>query len=85
MFQIKNSYCYVCKRIGPYLHSCLHCVYFACHKHIREHTRNQKHCFSLELYYGQVHCMQCNDYIYDRDLEKVVTENKILAGKCKKR
>lgn len=60
-------------------------MFFGCHRHIREHAKTQKHSFSLELNYGQVHCILCNDYIYDSDLDKIAIENKILAGKCKKR
>ncbi|XP_018329537.1 ubiquitin carboxyl-terminal hydrolase 22 [Agrilus planipennis] len=80
--KLKNSFCHVCKKMGPFLHSCLHCVFLGCHKHIREHTENKlRHCLSMDLCYGQVHCSQCKDYVYDKDIDNIGLENKISAGK----
>ncbi|KAL1502844.1 hypothetical protein ABEB36_007928 [Hypothenemus hampei] len=79
--KICNSFCHTCRNQGPYIHACLECVYFGCHEHIREHTQNQVHNFSLELNYGQLHCTSCNDYIYDTELDNIATKNRM---QCKK-
>ncbi|XP_017782098.1 PREDICTED: LOW QUALITY PROTEIN: ubiquitin carboxyl-terminal hydrolase nonstop [Nicrophorus vespilloides] len=83
--KLKNAFCHVCQRLGPHLHACLHCVFFGCHKHIREHTADMKHCFSMDLTYGQVHCTKCDDYIYDSKLDEIAMTNKMSAAKCNKR
>ncbi|GJQ81712.1 hypothetical protein Trydic_g9153 [Trypoxylus dichotomus] len=83
--KVENNYCHVCKRIGPLLHACMQCVFFGCHKHIREHTRNLKHNFAIDLGYGQIHCTPCDDYIYDMEVDRVAMNNKLGAGRCRKR
>ncbi|VEN36958.1 unnamed protein product [Callosobruchus maculatus] len=83
--KIFNAFCRTCKNRGPFLHACLDCVYFGCHKHIREHTKTQKHNFSLELTYGQLHCSSCGDYVYDAEIDEMTMENKMNASKFKKR
>lgn len=84
-FQICNSYCRTCKKRGPFLHACLECVFLGCHKHIREHMKNQKHVISMDLSYGQIHCNSCYDYVYDAEIEEITMENKMQSGKFKKR
>ncbi|CAG9863922.1 unnamed protein product [Phyllotreta striolata] len=83
--KIGNTYCRTCWRRGPILHACLECVYFGCHKHIREHAKHQKHTFSMELYYGQIHCVSCNDYIYDAEIDDLTMDNKMKSAVFKKR
>lgn len=85
MFQICNAYCRTCKNRGPFLHACLECVYFGCHKHIRDHAKNQKHTFSTELTYGQIYCAFCTDYVYDAEIDEITTDNKMQSKKFKKR
>ncbi|CAH1957542.1 unnamed protein product [Acanthoscelides obtectus] len=82
---VSNAWCRTCKNRGPFLHACLGCVYFGCHKHIREHTKSQKHNFSLELSYGQLHCTACGDYVYDADIDAITMENKMNAAEFRKR
>lgn len=82
-FQVANAYCHICKRLGPFMHACLHCVFFGCHKHIREHGK--QHNLSVDLNYGQIYCTSCGDYVYDTAIEKVAFENKMEAGVCRKR
>lgn len=67
------------------LHACLDCVYFGCHKHIRDHMKSLKHNFCLDLTYGQIHCDSCGDYIYDTEIDKITMENKMQARHFKKR
>ncbi|CAH0564207.1 unnamed protein product [Brassicogethes aeneus] len=83
--KICNAYCRTCKKRGPFLHACLECVYFGCHKHIREHTKYHKHIISMDLTYGQIHCASCNDYVYDAELDSITLHNKMQAGNFKKR
>ncbi|XP_068914440.1 ubiquitin carboxyl-terminal hydrolase nonstop [Tenebrio molitor] len=83
--KLGNSRCRVCKKRGPYLHACLECVFFGCHKHIREHAKNQKHSMSMDLTYGQTHCNQCHDYIYDSEIDAIAMDNKMKSKTFKKR
>ncbi|KAJ8912191.1 hypothetical protein NQ315_003795 [Exocentrus adspersus] len=83
--KICNSYCRTCKKRGPFLHACLECVFLGCHKHIREHMKNQKHTISMDLTYGQIHCNSCYDYVYDAEIDEITMDNKMKCGKFKKR
>lgn len=85
--KICHTYCRTCKKRGPYLHACISvdCVYFGCHRHIREHTSSQNHTFSMDLNYGQLHCSLCNDYVYDSEIDSILMENKMRAKEMKKR
>ncbi len=46
LLQAQSCLCHVCRRYGPRLHSCLHCVFFGCFEpnHIHEHAKSRKHC-----------------------------------------
>ncbi|KAG5876771.1 hypothetical protein JTB14_017342 [Gonioctena quinquepunctata] len=83
--KICNASCRTCKKKGPFLHACLECVYFGCHRHIREHMKFQKHIISVELIYGQIHCSSCNDYIYDAEIDDIAAETKMQSIRFKKR
>ncbi|KAL3289741.1 hypothetical protein HHI36_023138 [Cryptolaemus montrouzieri] len=83
--KICNAYCRICKKRGPYLHSCLECVFFGCMKHIREHAKNNKHILTMDLIYGQIHCNSCGDYIYDGEMEAIIRENKMMSGTFRRR
>lgn len=74
--KIMNSFCHTCNNRGPNLHACIDCVFFGCLPHIREHTKEEHHDFSLELTYGQVHCTKCGDYIYDSELDEINKTNR---------
>ncbi|CAG9770360.1 unnamed protein product [Ceutorhynchus assimilis] len=80
-----NSHCQLCSRRGPYLHTCIDCVYFGCHQHIRQHAHSLDHNFALELYFGQLYCKSCADYIYDHDLDEIALENRMKSKKYLKR
>lgn len=81
--QVENAYCYICKRLGPFMHACLQCVFFGCHRHIRDHGK--MHDIAMELTYGQIHCAACGDYVYDTELEDIAFDNKINAGVYRRR
>ncbi|CAH1154568.1 unnamed protein product [Phaedon cochleariae] len=83
--KICNAYCRTCRKRGPFLHACLECVHFGCHKHIREHMKYQKHTISLDLVYGQIHCSCCDDYVYDAEIDEITMENKMRSVTFKKR
>lgn len=83
--KICNAYCRTCRKRGPLLHVCLECVYFGCHKHIRDHTKHQNHLMSMELCYGQIHCSSCNDYVYDAQVDEITMQNKMQSKLFRKR
>ncbi|XP_074040933.1 ubiquitin carboxyl-terminal hydrolase nonstop [Leptinotarsa decemlineata] len=83
--KICNAYCRTCKKRGPFLHACLECVHFGCHRHIREHMKFHQHLFSVELLYGQIHCSSCDDYIYDAEIDEITNYNKMHSIKFRKR
>ncbi|GLH06105.1 hypothetical protein R5R35_010104 [Gryllus longicercus] len=79
-----SCYCYICRCLGPRLHSCLHCIFFGCFVsgHIQEHAKSKKHFLAVELTYGMVMCFQCGDYIYDRELTDIANERDAKASKA---
>ncbi|XP_050299673.1 ubiquitin carboxyl-terminal hydrolase 22 [Anthonomus grandis grandis] len=83
--KILNTSCQTCRNRGPHIHACIECVYFGCIQHIRQHTRDLNHTFSLELIYGQLHCAKCGDYIYDNDLDEVAQKHRMHSRKFQKR
>ncbi|KAF4517421.1 hypothetical protein B566_EDAN005030 [Ephemera danica] len=72
--------CTVCKRRGPRLHVCLQCIFFGCYSgHIQEHAKFKKHNLAVDINHGAVLCFQCHDYVYDMELEAVVSEHQTKA------
>lgn len=70
--------CFACGHSGPRLHSCLHCIYFGCYNgHIQDHSTIKKHFLYVDLSFGNVFCVQCQDYIYDRELSEISTINNL--------
>lgn len=37
--KLRSAFCHTCRRRGPLIHACLHCVFFGCQRHIREHCQ----------------------------------------------
>lgn len=67
---------------GPRMHSCLHCIYFACYAgHIQDHSKTKKHFLYVDLSYGNIYCAQCQDYIYDRELTEIGVTHKLKEAK----
>ncbi|KAF2882043.1 hypothetical protein ILUMI_24143 [Ignelater luminosus] len=82
--KVINAFCHVCDKRDFFLHVCMHCTFFGCSQHIREHTKNKKHTFSMDISYGQVHCSQCGDYIYDEQLDSIARANALQGDSVKK-
>lgn len=80
-----NTYCRTCRKRGPFMHACLECVFFGCHKHIREHMHDEEHNLSVDLIYGQLHCFSCGDYIYDAEFDRIAFKNKMECKIFQKR
>lgn len=80
-----SVYCYVCglRTSSGHLHVCLHCTYFGCRRHIREHNNIRKHSFSMDLGLGQVHCSICDDYVYDKQFDQIARANALLGDTVK--
>ena len=60
------------------LHCCLSCVYMGCwkDKHIQSHLKAKKHCFAMDFVHCIVFCVECNDYIYDLDMDHILHSEK---------
>lgn len=39
----------------------------------------------MDLTYGQTHCIQCRDYIYDSEIDAIALDNKMKAKTFKRR
>jgi len=64
-----SCYCHTCNRSATRLHSCLHCITFACWgQHLKEHAKAAGHKLWVELEQGNVYCTVCQDYVYDQEL-----------------
>lgn len=82
--KVLNAYCYICDKRESFLHVCMHCTFFGCLEHIREHTKSKNHTFSMEILYGQVHCSRCGDYIYDEHFDSLARANALEGDSIKK-
>lgn len=65
-------HCYS-RRARHRLHACLHCVFIGCfeNKHLQKHQKTTGHHLSIDLTFGNTHCSNCKNYVYDDDFEKV--------------
>ncbi|KAK5639385.1 hypothetical protein RI129_011877 [Pyrocoelia pectoralis] len=79
-----NTLCYVCFQKHTFLHVCMHCTFFGCHSHIREHSKVKKHSFSMDLLYGQMYCSQCSDYVYHEELDNIARSNALHGDRVNK-
>ncbi|KAI8967242.1 hypothetical protein BDF20DRAFT_1004934 [Mycotypha africana] len=66
--------CSTCLYPLSHLHACLHCVYFGCWKkgHIKQHQKEKKHTFAMDFNRYTLFCSECDDYIYDVELEETI-------------
>ncbi|XP_047529813.1 ubiquitin carboxyl-terminal hydrolase nonstop [Vanessa atalanta] len=71
-YKATSCLCFACGQTGPRMHSCLHCIYFACYGgHVLDHSKTKKHFLYVDLSYGNIFCAQCQDYIYDREFTDI--------------
>ena len=70
-----SGVCGVCRERNR-LHVCLLCVHLACHSptrsHIFAHSNTSDHPITVDLSYGQLLCVHCQDYIYDAGFAKIL-------------
>ncbi|VDM94975.1 unnamed protein product [Thelazia callipaeda] len=63
--------CMQCRtRINALMCSCCECSTFACLKHMKGHMINQRHGFAVSVGEGFLYCIGCDDFIYNRKMEK---------------
>ncbi|XP_052266295.1 ubiquitin carboxyl-terminal hydrolase 22-like isoform X1 [Dreissena polymorpha] len=69
----RHSVCHTCRVYELRLHACMSCVYFGCHQdeHIQSHARANEHWIAVDMSYGMVRCFACDDYVYDKDIDKI--------------
>uniref|UniRef100_A0A183C5X3 ubiquitinyl hydrolase 1 n=1 Tax=Globodera pallida TaxID=36090 RepID=A0A183C5X3_GLOPA len=76
--QLKGSFakCAQCDedRLQPLLCCCLDCAAFACLAHLKTHLQANGHNFALSTAFGELYCLKCDDFVYDRRAEKVREE-----------
>lgn len=64
------------------MHSCLHCIFFACYAgHIQDHSKTKKHFLYVDLSYGNIFCAQCQDYIYDKEFTEIAMTHRLKEAK----
>ena len=74
--------CHSCHRSGTRLHSCLMCIHFACWRScMKDHVKSTGHKLWVDLEYGNVYCVSCQDYVYDRELMVISEQHQQLSSK----
>ncbi|KAI1727563.1 ubiquitin carboxyl-terminal hydrolase domain-containing protein [Ditylenchus destructor] len=58
-------------RLSPLMCCCFECAAFGCLKHIRLHLQNKSHMLAVSTNFGEIFCLKCNDFVYDRRVEKL--------------
>ncbi|CAO3624062.1 unnamed protein product [Mucor fragilis] len=68
------------------LHACLHCVYIGCWRkgHLKSHQKEKKHTFAMDFDRHTLFCSECNDYIYDVEIDEKIVRSEIVS-KSRKR
>ncbi|CAD5215041.1 unnamed protein product [Bursaphelenchus xylophilus] len=59
------------RRAVPLMCCCLKCPTFACLEHFKPHLFESKHNLVVSTTFGQVYCLECEDFIYDRKIERI--------------
>ncbi|KAL3081957.1 hypothetical protein niasHT_032639 [Heterodera trifolii] len=71
---VKCAQCEEDSRLQPLLCCCMDCAAFACLAHLKAHLQSSGHNFALSTAFGELFCMKCDDFVYDRRIEKVREE-----------
>ncbi|KAI0058599.1 cysteine proteinase [Artomyces pyxidatus] len=71
--KISSPACGTCATTMPRPFTCLHCGYAGCWKdeHVTEHMKDEDHTFCVDVKLGAVFCIDCDDFIYEPDLESL--------------
>ncbi|EPB89263.1 hypothetical protein HMPREF1544_03887 [Mucor circinelloides 1006PhL] len=69
------------------LHACLHCVYIGCWRkgHLKDHQKEKKHTFAMDFDRHTLFCSECNDYIYDVEIDEKIVRSEIVSKSRKKK
>jgi len=81
-----NMKCHQCHCYSNFLHACLHCVYFGCYmgsRHIMDHLTKKNHALAIDLNYGNVFCIVCQSYVYDKEIDLIIKEETDKASQLK--
>ncbi|KAI7895802.1 uncharacterized protein EV154DRAFT_493818 [Mucor mucedo] len=85
--QLPLPQCSTCSDPLSRLHACLHCIYIGCWKkgHIKEHQQEKKHTFAMDFDRHTLFCYECNDYIYDAEIDEKIVRGELLYKSRKKK
>ncbi|OBZ81870.1 Ubiquitin carboxyl-terminal hydrolase 22 [Choanephora cucurbitarum] len=69
------------------LHACLHCVYLGCWKkgHMKDHQKEKKHIFAMEFDRHAIFCSECDDYVYDVEIDEKITRHELMSNARRKK
>ncbi|GAB5372492.1 hypothetical protein AAMO2058_001670400 [Amorphochlora amoebiformis] len=81
--KVKSIGCSTCQtRLGQ-VRACLQCVFFGCVTggHFAAHQKDSGHWLSMDcVRSGSYYCAQCNDYVYDWELDNALLEQQQTHG-----
>uniref|UniRef100_A0A914DHB0 Ubiquitin carboxyl-terminal hydrolase n=2 Tax=Acrobeloides nanus TaxID=290746 RepID=A0A914DHB0_9BILA len=50
---------------------CMECATFGCLKHLKPHLKSHAHNFAISTDFGHIFCYHCDDFVYDKRIEKL--------------
>ncbi|KAG1171793.1 hypothetical protein G6F70_002018 [Rhizopus microsporus] len=79
--------CSVCSDPLSRLHACLHCVFMGCWRkgHMKEHQMEKEHCFAVDFDRHTIFCYECNDYVYDVEINEKITKAEIVSSRSRRK
>ncbi|CAO3696100.1 unnamed protein product [Rhizopus stolonifer] len=79
--------CNTCSDPLSRLHACLHCVFMGCWKkgHMKEHQKEENHCFAMDFDRYTIFCYECNDYVYDLEINEKITKTETASARSKRK
>jgi len=72
--------CATCNKLSNRTHACVSCVFLGCFpNHLTDHFQKYRftHFLGIDMYRLRLYCHQCRDYVYDREFESLVREEKV--------
>ncbi|KAG0175128.1 hypothetical protein DFQ30_000611 [Apophysomyces sp. BC1015] len=88
MYQLLLPQCLTCSDPLSRLHVCLHCVYMGCWRkgHMRDHMKQRNHTFAMDFAHRTLYCGECDDYVYDTELnDRIVRQELVRSGKSRRK
>ncbi|KAH9945406.1 cysteine proteinase [Epithele typhae] len=70
--KISPPQCSICNIALSRVYACLHCPVSCCWDggHIKDHLQDTGHDFCADVKTGNVYCVECDDFIYDRTINR---------------